>query len=179
MDIQAAHFYNKVVLFTTHSIALPRCSLSKKSTDELNHVLRETSFRDLPQVLKEYETDLMDGSKSFSEYMRTMFRMKHKRQQDIFLQADISERYGYKLISGERRTRQRDIILRICYAAEFTYEETQKALRLYRMPELYAKDARDAALIVMFMNRPGSVLDVNTCLRKAGFAILKPCGTSQ
>lgn len=33
------------------------------------------------------------------------------------MKADIPERYGYKLLSGEKHTRQRDVILRICYAA--------------------------------------------------------------
>lgn len=33
------------------------------------------------------------------------------------MKADIPERYGYKLLSGEKHTRQRDVILRICCAA--------------------------------------------------------------
>ena len=150
--------------------------MSSKSTNELNTILQSTTLRELPQVLKENETAMIEGSKTFSEYMRKLFREKNVRQQDVFLQADISERYGYKLISGERDTRQRDVILRICYAASFSYDETQKALRLYRMPELYAKDARDAALIVMFVEHPGSVLDINAYLKKAGFEILRLCG---
>ena len=64
--------------------------------------------------------------------------------------ADIPERYGYKLISEEKRTKQRDIILRLCYAAHFTLEETQKALKMYDMPMLYSKVKRDALLMIVF-----------------------------
>ena len=62
----------------------------------------------------------------------------------VFLKADIPERYGYKLLSGEKHTKQRDVILRICYAAEFTLKETQRALRKY-VKELgrLAKTAKD------------------------------------
>lgn len=75
---------------------------------------------------------------------------KKLTQQVVFLRADIPERYGYKLLSGEKRTKQRDIILRICYAAEMTLDETQYALKQYEMPELYAKKPRDALSMILF-----------------------------
>lgn len=94
------------------------------------------------------------------------------KQRDIFLWADITERYGYKLISEEKRTRQRDVILRICYAAEFTLEETQRALRIYGMPQLYEDISRDVILMVCFRDRPGSVNDVNAVLQKLNILFL-------
>ena len=97
-----------------------------------------------------------------------LLREKGLTQQKIFLLADIPERYGYKLLSGEKHTKQRDVILRICYAAECTLEETQKALRKYEMPQLYAKIPRDALLMIIFNERPGSIIDANTLLKKNG-----------
>ncbi len=67
----------------------------------------------------------------------------------MFLKADIPERYGYKLLSGEKRTKQRDVILRICYAAEFTLQEIQRVLKKYEMPQLYAEIPRDALLMLI------------------------------
>lgn len=84
----------------------------------------------------------------------------------VFLKADIPEKYGYKLLSGEKHTRQRDIILRICYAAELTLEQTQRALRKYEMPQLYAKIPRDAFLMLIFKERPGGIIEVNELLSK-------------
>ena len=92
------------------------------------------------------------------------------------MKADIPERYGYKILSGEKRTRQRDLILRICYAAEFTLDETQEALKKYEMPQLYAKIPRDALLMIIFNERPGSVIDVNALLKKNGMEPLKTSG---
>ena len=95
------------------------------------------------------------------------------------MKADIPERYGYKLLSGEKHTKQRDVILRICYAAEFTLEETQRALRKYEMPELYAKIPRDAFLMIVFNERPGSILDVNEVLRANGLEPLRSSGIQE
>lgn len=64
--------------------------------------------------------------------------------QKMFLQADIPERYGYKLLSGQKHTKQRDVILRICYAAGLSFDETQRALKKYGMVELYSEITRDA-----------------------------------
>jgi hypothetical protein len=105
-----------------------------------------------------------------------LLHQKNISQQLTFLKADIPEKYGYKLLSGEKRTRQRDVILRICYAAELTLEETQRALKKYGLPELYAKVPRDAFLMVVFNDRPGSVIDVNSLLKEKGFDTLRTSG---
>ena len=97
----------------------------------------------------------------------------------VFLRADIPERYGYKLLSGEKRTKQRDVILRICYAAEFTLNETQRALKKYGLPQLYAKIPRDALLMIVFNDRPGSILDVNTLLKENDMLPLRTSGIQE
>jgi hypothetical protein len=74
---------------------------------------------------------------------------------------------------------ERDVILRLCYAAEFTLKETQTALKLYGMSELYAKIPRDALIMVAFHDRPGSVLDVNSCLIKNKMMPLKSSGVQE
>lgn len=94
----------------------------------------------------------------------------------LFLRADIAENYGYKLISGEKHTNQRDVIIRLCYAGEFTFEETQRALKLYGMSPLYARIKRDALLITAFNNRKGNILDLNQYLKENGENPLKNCG---
>ena len=74
---------------------------------------------DLPIFLRVRMEDLLAGPRPFAEYMRARFRDKGVLQQNVFLAADISENYGYKIIAEEKHTVQRDIILRICLAAQF------------------------------------------------------------
>ena len=139
--------------------------------------INEVRMKDIQQFLEENRAEMIEEEHAFADYMRTVIKTKGLTQQDIFLQADIPERYGYKLISQEKRTRQRDIILRICYAGHFTLEETQKALHLYRMQELYPEFARDALIMVAFKERPGDIIDLNAMLRKNGMGPLRSSGT--
>ena len=134
-------------------------------TRDLEKVLGEVHPKDIDKYLDENKSEMRPEGKAFSSYVRDLLKEKGIRQQDLFLEADIPERYGYKLLSEEKHTKQRDVILRICYAGEFTLEETQRALRYYEMPQLYAKIPRDAILMVAFNTRPGSIITVNQMLR--------------
>lgn len=147
-----------------------------KTTEELEKVLGNTHINETSKYLKENADELLDPDRPFADYMRKLIKEKNLFQQDIFLKADIPDRYGYKLLSEEKRTKQRDVILRLCYAAELTLEETQKALKIYGMPELYARVPRDAVLMIIFNNRPGSIIDVNSYLKKNGVEILRSSG---
>ena len=138
---------------------------TKKTTEDLNQVLKNTHTKNASKFLADEEENLL-SEKAFASYMRTLIKNKNLQQQEVFLVADIPERYGYKLLSEEKRTRQRDVILRLCYAARFSLEETQKALRIYGMPQLYARNKRDALLIIAFNERPGSIIEVNAFLKE-------------
>lgn len=119
------------------------------------------------------------GADSFYINMKELLARRGLTQQTVFLRADVPERYGYKLLSGEKRTRQRDVILRICYAAEMTLAETQRALKKYGMPELYAKNPRDALLMLLFQEKPGSLIEANAFLRENGMEPLKTSGLQE
>ena len=150
--------------------------MKEKNTKELNEVLGKTHLSDFEKYCAENKESVSDNSEAFSIYVKNLLQEKKLTQQYVFLQADILERYGYKLLSGEKRTRQRDVILRICYAAKFSLAETQRALKKYEMPELYAKVPRDALLMIAFNERPGSILDVNDLLNQKGLQPLRTSG---
>ena len=150
--------------------------MSEKNTEELEKVLGSTHVKHFDEYCSNNSESMMQGENDFTTYMKRLLKEKKLKQQTVFLMADIPERYGYKLLSGEKRTRQRDVIVRICYAAELTLEETQRALRKYGMPELYAKRKRDALLMIAFHERPGSIIDVNSLLKQHGMEALRTSG---
>lgn len=150
--------------------------MNEKSTIDLEQILQTTHTKDFEKYCKEQKDSILDDDKAFIPYFKNLFKEKGLTQQTVFLKADIPERYGYKLLSGEKRTKQRDVILRICYAAEFTLKETQRALKKYGLPELYAKIPRDAFLMIAFNERPGSILDVNMLLKNHGLSPLRTSG---
>ncbi len=150
----------------------------RRSSEDLKKLLKNAHTRNAQDLLREEEDNFL-SEKAFSSYMRELIRKKGIRQQDVFLLADIPERYGYKLISEEKHTRQRDVILRICYAAGFSLAETQKALRIYGMPELYARQKRDALLMIAFNEHTGSIIEVNAFLKENDMAPLRTSGTQE
>lgn len=145
-----------------------------KTTDRLNEVLKSARPDDISKYLAEHEKNILDNG-AFSEYMRSKIREKDLTQQEVFLMADLSEKYGYKLISGEKRTKQRDYILRLCIAAGFSLDEINKALALYGMSPLYARIPRDAAIIVALNNSINDVNAINDILKDNSFEELHQC----
>lgn len=148
--------------------------MGEKNTDELEKVLQSTHIKNFDAYCRENASGSVESD--FTVYMKNIFSEKKLTQQLVFLRADVPERYGYKLLSGEKKTRQRDVILRICYAAEMSLAQTQRALKKYEMPELYAKLPRDALLMIIFNERPGDILDVNEILKEHGMETLRTSG---
>jgi len=153
--------------------------MAKKSTDELENILEQTSTTNIEAYLAQNAESLLSEEKPFSAYMHEMLRKYGKTQQEVFLQADVPERFGYKIISEDKHTKQRDTILRICYATGMTLEETQKALTLYGMAPLYARISRDAVLMVAFNQHKGNILDVNALLSSHKLPTLKTSGLQE
>ena len=125
-------------------------------------------LEELPTFLRNHMEDLLTGPRPFAEYMRAKFRDKGVLQQNIFLAADISENYGYKLIAEEKHTVRRDIILRICLAAKFDLNETQKALILYGMAPLYWMLPRDLVFMAAIVHKAFDIHQVNEILILCG-----------
>ena len=119
---------------------------------------------ELPEFLHVHADALLTEPKPFAAYMRAKFKEKGLLQQNIFLAADLSENYGYKLISEEKHTINRDTILRLCLAAGFSMPETQKALILYGMAPLYVRLPRDVVFMAAIQNQILDVHQVNDLL---------------
>ena len=151
----------------------------EKETNELKKILGQTHPDDFSGFYEENKESLSEASSAFHSYVKSILKKNNLTQQDAFLNADVPERYGYKLLTGEKRTKQRDVILRICFGAGMTLDETQKALRKYGMPELYPKVARDALLMTIFSERPKNIIEVNKLLTKNKMLPLKTSGTQQ
>lgn len=145
----------------------------KKTTNTLTEILKKTKPEDVDRYIDNNTEELFAEDRPFTVYMRTCVREKGLRFQEVFLRADISEGYGYKLISGEKRTRQRDTVLKLCLGAGFTLEETQRALKIYGMSPLYARFKRDAVLISAISAGKCELSDINRFLSLNGQAVLK------
>ncbi len=143
------------------------CARDGKSPGESVPEIRP---EELPAYLREHERELYSAPRPFAAYMRAKFREKGMLQQDIFLAADLSENYGYKLIAEEKHTVNRDVILRLCLAARFSVDETQEALILYGMAPLHTRLPRDLVFLVAIRGGLYDVHRVNELLIACGQA---------
>ena len=144
----------------------------EKTTGTLNAVLKEAKPRNIQEYLSENADYLVFGVRPFATYFREILKKKKIKQQDVFLGADISEGYGYKLISEEKHTVQRDVILRLCLASRMDLRETDRALKLYGMSPLYARNPRDAVLIIAINTEVYEIEKVNDLLKVHGMETL-------
>ena len=149
--------------------------MDKTTTTRLEDVLRRTPPEKLPEFTKEYEEKLLCSDRPFRDYMLGRLAARGMLQQTLFLNADISEGYGYKLLTEEKHTVQRDVILRLCIGAAFTLEETNRALTLYGMAPLYAKLRRDTILISAVSAGRHDVFEIDALLRENGEPPLYAC----
>lgn len=101
------------------------------------------------------------GQPDFVGYIDAMLVQKNMKRQDVLIRANLPHKYGYKLLTGEAHTTNRDKILRICLAMRLTLKETQRALKLYGMNELYPKNKRDVILIVAIGNKHYDLLQID------------------
>lgn len=109
-----------------------------------------------------------EGKKAFYYYMKDVLESKNILLKDVYSFAGVTESYGSKILTMEKHTKNRDLIIRFCIAGHFLLGETNRALKLYGMSPLYAKDKRDACLIVAINNRKYDLFEIDNLLEEYG-----------
>ena len=142
--------------------------MENKPTDELNRQLESLKPDQLDAYLTDNRRYMADGDKGFYFYMKDVLDDKNIRMKDVYSFAGVSESYGSKIVRMEKGTKNRDLILKLCIAGHFSLDETNRALKLYGMTELYAKEPRDACLIVAINNRKYNLGDIDELLMEHG-----------
>ena len=138
--------------------------MQKKSTNELNDLLENMKPDQLDSYLKDNSKYMADEKKAFYYYMKDVLDEKNIKLKDVYSFAGVTESYGSKIVTMEKHTKDRDLIIRLCLAGHFNWDETNRALKLYGLSELYAKDPRDACIIVAVNNRIFDMYEIDEML---------------
>lgn len=146
--------------------------MQEKPTNELDEMLGKMKPGELSGYYKENSKYLADDKKAFYYYFKDVIESKNIFLKDVYSFAGVTESWGGKIITMEKHTKNRDLILRLCIAGHFSLEEINRALKLYGMNSLYAKDKRDACLIVAINNRIYDLFKLDELLENQGFAKL-------
>ena len=127
--------------------------IDDKETDELDKMLKKMKPDQLDSYFKDNRPYMADEKKAFYYYMKNVLDEKRIKLKDVYAFAGYTESYGSKILTMEKHTKNRDVILRLCLAGHLNLEEINRALKLYGFSELYAKNKRDACIIVAVNNR--------------------------
>lgn len=144
--------------------------MNNRPTEELDQILAQTNPGKIGEYIKDNREYLADPRKGFSYYYKDVLDSKHIKLKDVYAQVGVTESYGSKILSAEKHTKNRDLIIRFCLAGHFSLEETNRALKLYGLTELYSKSPRDACFIVALNNHIYDVDRINELLVENGQA---------
>lgn len=134
------------------------------TTNRLTQLLQQTAPEQLEEVLQQHEDKWVTATHPFAEELRRLLQKYQLTQNYLVERAGFSLPYGYRLLSEERHTKQRDYILRFCLVAGFSFEEIQRLLTLYGMSPLYARVPRDAVLIAAIAAKITDLNEINRLL---------------
>lgn len=161
-------------------VIISKTNIHTKNTEELENILKQAKEKDWDDVLcNNSEICITDTYTEFYNYIKDKIKEKGFSESDVFFRAGIDLKYGYRMLNGERKIQQSDILIRFCYAAEFSLEETQKALKLYGFRTLYPKVKREALIMLLFNDRPGNIDEFNEKLIIKGEKPLKTNGIKE
>ena len=142
--------------------------MREKPTEELDKLLKNTKAAGLEGYFKDNSEYMADEEKAFYYYMKDVLVEKNIKLKEIYSFAGVSESYGSKILTMEKHTKNRDLIIRFCLAGHFSLNELNRALKLYGFRQLYSKDSRDACLIVAVNNRIFNLCDIDDMLEAHG-----------
>ena len=85
-------------------------------------------------------------NQNFVQFIDDYISQHGQVRQALLRKADIPVGVGYKYLTGAKRTKNRNVILRLCIAMGMTLKDVQRALNLYGMSTLSEND-RDSVII--------------------------------
>jgi hypothetical protein len=147
----------------------------EKPTQELSSILEQMGTEQLGEYLKANKEELNKGDykRAFYNYFTEVLETKNLKLKDVYRDSNISEGLAGKIIRMEKHTKKRDYIIRLCVAGHFDLRETNKALKLYGMNELYPKNSRDACFIIAINNRIFDPYEIDEMLEENGLGKLE------
>lgn len=117
-------------------------ALTTQELLKILHATRNTS------ELQEYAENLAanSGFQSFSEYLCYILLEKKITESTLIRDSQIQRTYAYQILNGSKNP-GRDKVIALCLAAHMNFEETQRALTLADLGQLYPRRHRDSILI--------------------------------
>ncbi len=140
----------------------------EKSTGELLEILK--SKKNYDEFLKEEIGELL--FESLSDYLDTLIKNKGLKKSEIIEKSNLDRNYAYQIFNGYKKNPSRDKILMLAFGMKLNLAETEKLLKMAKLPELYVRDPRDNA-IIFCINKGMTLIEANENLLDHHITILE------
>lgn len=141
------------------------------------HVMKKTEeLLKTIQLCKNYQDFISESRqelisvRKLGEAFQEILTQKKLKKSDVIRNSGIDRGYAYDILSDKKQP-SRDKVLLLCLGAAFSFEEVQTLLKQTGYPMLYARIARDSAIIFAFRHHM-SPIDTNELLYELQFDLL-------
>ena len=139
----------------------------KKDTNELLKELE--GFADFKAFYVDNKEQLAEVH--LSDYLKMLFTEKGLEKSEVIAKAEMNEIYAYQIISGIKKSPDRNKVLCLAFGMGLTLGETQDMLKKTGYATLYAKNPFDC-VIIYGLSKKMSVVEVNELLFEYGQEML-------
>ncbi|GAA0731975.1 hypothetical protein [Clostridium oceanicum] len=143
--------------------------MEDKKTSELLDLLN--SIDDISKLNNYVEkTKITFSTIDFCTYFENIIKENNIKKSKLIEASNIDRTYGYQILNGTKKP-SRDKILQLCLSCKLNMDNTQRALILGNVGQLYAKNPRDS-IIIFSINKGLNVIDTNDLLDEMNFCPL-------
>ncbi len=138
------------------------------TTGRLTDVLLQSGLDRFHFYKERYSNGFASG---FAEYFQQLLSKKGVRRSAAIGNSGIEVHYGYQILSGSKKP-SRDKVICLCIGGGLSLGETQRALAVAGLGELYPKRMRDAAIMLAINHGVSNIWMVNDILSEHGLPLL-------
>jgi len=113
--------------------------VDKKTERLLNDIQFARQVEDFIDAIKPHQT--------VADHLNRLMEQRSLKSLDVIHKADIDPGYGHEIFSGKKVSPSRNYLLRLAFALELDFKETQRLLAIGKQGTLYPKERRDAVII--------------------------------
>ena len=143
--------------------------MNENETVELMSILKNIDDESyLDEFVKITSTNFSDLS--LPNFFQNICKQKGISKSDLIKNAEIVRTYGYHILNGTKNP-SRDNLFKLCISASLDIEESNKALKLGNVGQLYPKNPRDS-IIIFGINKKLNLFQIDELLFNRNFDTL-------
>lgn len=129
-----------------------------KSTEELTNELKNSD--NINEYVNDNKSELTNMA--LSQYLENLLISKDLTKSKVIAKSNLSRTYAYQIFDGKKNP-TRDKLVALCFGFQLSVDETQRVLKIAKLPILYPRLKRDS-LILFALQKQYTIIECNNLL---------------